>query len=238
LDEQGRGGSRFLHQNAKVGDVLLMGNTTVSFPMSSEADHHILIAGGIGITAFIPTAQALQRDGQSFELHYAVRSSRDIPFRQYLDCLDNLTIYDKTAGQRVNIESILNRSKANTHVYCCGPQRLMDAVTKAASTCDIDPACVHFEAFEVATGGPAFTAELAVSKQVIEVDTEHSLLEVLQGAGFDIDSSCEVGNCGTCKVTYCGGIIQHRGTALVKEEQENEMLSCVSRGVGRIVLEL
>jgi ferredoxin-NADP reductase len=238
LDAQSPGGSKYLHETAKVGDVLPMGRITASFPLSREADHHILVAGGIGITAFIAAAKHLQQSGESFELHYAVRSTNDVPFRRYLNCLKNLTIYDKERGQSLDIHSVLSRSKANSHIYCCGPQRLMGEVTEAAKICDIDPENVHFEAFEVGTGGQPFTAELSLSKQIVEVDSEHSLLEALKSAGFDVDSSCEVGNCGTCRVTLCGGQVQHRGTALVKEEQEREMLSCISRGVGRIVLEL
>jgi MOSC domain-containing protein YiiM/ferredoxin-NADP reductase len=238
LDAQSRGGSKYLHEVAKPGDVLHVGKPTASFPLSKEADHHIIIAGGIGITALVAAATYLQQSSKSFEIHYAVRSTHDVPFRRYLDCLENVKIYDKTAGQSLNIHAVLARSKANSHVYCCGPQRLMDGVTEAAKVCDIDSENVHFEAFEVASSGQPFTAELALSKQVLKVDFEHSLLEALKSAGFDIDSSCEVGNCGTCRVTVCGGQVEHRGTALVKEEQEKEMLSCVSRGIGKIVLEL
>jgi ferredoxin len=41
-----------------------------------------------------------------------------------------------------------------------------------------------------ANGGQPFTAELSLCKKIIELDSEHSLLEALQKAGFDIDSSC------------------------------------------------
>jgi len=238
LDDRSRGGSRYLHEVARTGDILPMGKITSSFPLSMDADHHILIAGGIGITAFIATANALREKGESFELHYGVRSAADVAFRRYLDGVANITIYDKAEGQRMDIMSLLNRSKANTHVYCCGPQRLMDAVAAAAAACDMDRSCVHFGAFEVPAGGDPFTAKLALSNRTLDVGSEHSLLEVLTAAGFDIDSSCEVGNCGTCRVTHCDGIVQHRGTGLVKEEQEREMLSCVSRAVGTITLEL
>ncbi|KIW03911.1 uncharacterized protein PV09_04754 [Verruconis gallopava] len=238
LDAYSRGGSKYLHEVAKEGDVLQVGRITASFPLSKEADHHVIFAGGIGITAFVEAAHALQKSGESFEVHFAVRSAEDVPFHRYLDCVENLTIYSKAAGQRMDVRSILSRTKANTHVYCCGPQRLMDGVAEAAKACDIDAANVHFETFEVTAGGRPFTAELSLSKRTVEVDSEHSLLEALRSAGFDIDSSCEVGNCGTCKVTYCAGSVQHRGTALVEQEKEKEMLTCVSRGIERTVLEL
>ncbi len=72
---------------------------------------------------------------------------------------------------------------------------------------------------------------------------EESLLQVLRKAGLEVESSCEVGNCGTCRVGVKNGKILHRGSGLPEEEQAGvgdgkEMLSCVSRGVGHIVVEL
>jgi len=55
--------------------------------------------------------------------------------------------------------------------------------------------------------------------------------------GDVVGSSCEVGNCGTCKIRVTCGKVEHRGTALTEEDKQGEMLACVSRGVGRIVVE-
>jgi ferredoxin len=97
---------------------------------------------------------------------------------------------------------------------------------------------VHFELFEVETSGEPFTVELAVSNEILDVPTERTLLDVLRDAGIDVPSSCEVGSCGTCLVDVKKGRIQHRGIGLMDLEKETSMLSCVSRGVGQIVLEL
>jgi len=45
-----------------------------------------------------------------------------------------------------------------------------------------------------------------------------------------------VGNCGSCKIGVRKGKIEHRGTGLREEEKETSMLSCVSRGIGKISL--
>jgi ferredoxin-NADP reductase len=155
-NQPSRGGSRYLDEVTKAGDIVQMGKITASFPLSKVADHHILIAGGIAITAFITAAQYLQRAGESFELRYAVRSTNEIPFKRYFDCLDNITIYDRASGQRLNIHDTLHRSKPNTHIYCCRPQRLMNDVAAAARNCDIDASHVHFEAFGVRKWWSAF----------------------------------------------------------------------------------
>ncbi|OCL09788.1 putative vanillate O-demethylase oxidoreductase [Glonium stellatum] len=237
LDVQSRGGSEFLHEKAKPGDILTVGQITASFPLAKEADHHIIIAGGIGITAFLAATQYLKESGQSYEFHFAVAT--DVPFYRYLQPLGNkVTIYNKSKGQALNISKVLARNNDNSHVYCCGPPRLMDGVAKAAEQCGLPKDHVHFETFQVATSGDPFTAELLTSKKTIEVESNQSLLDVLRAVGLDIDSSCEVGNCGTCRVGVNRGRIDHRGTALLAEERETAMLSCVSRGIGHIALDL
>ncbi|KAF2804644.1 PK beta-barrel-protein domain-containing protein-like protein [Mytilinidion resinicola] len=237
FDANSRGGSKFLHEKTKRGDTLTVGNITTSFPLSKRADHHIIIAGGIGITAFLAAAQFLESTGMSYSFHLAVAS--DVPFRRYLDPLgDKVTIYSKFQGNRMDIPTVLARGDDNTHVYCCGPERLMEGVTNAAEGIGLPKSNIHFETFQISASGDPFTADLTISKKKIEVDASKSLLDALRETGFDIPSSCEAGNCGTCQVTVCGGRIEHRGTGLTDEEKENTMLSCVSRGIGEVSLEL
>lgn len=71
------------------------------------------------------------------------------------------------------------------------------------------------------------------------------MLDALKDAGLAIPSSCEAGNCATCKVRVKCGRILHKGTGLPDDEkagqngqEAGEMLSCVSRGIGSIELEL
>jgi MOSC domain-containing protein YiiM/ferredoxin-NADP reductase len=239
LETNSRGGSKYLHNTAKVGDVVSVGLITTSFPLAALADHHILIAGGIGITAFVVAATQMHASGESFELHLAVRSADDVPFKRYLEPLgSNIVIHDKSEGQSLDIKQVISTANANTHVYCCGSQRMMDGVASAAELNGHAKENVHYEPFEAETSGEPFTVELAVSNEVIDVPSERTLLDVLRDAGIDMPSSCEVGSCGTCLVNVKKGLIQHRGIGLMDLEKENSMLSCVSRGVGQIVLEL
>lgn len=66
-----RGGSHFMHGQVGVGDRLQLSWPRNLFPLSSQASHHVLIAGGIGITPFMAHIAELQARGASFELHYA-----------------------------------------------------------------------------------------------------------------------------------------------------------------------
>ncbi|KIW64792.1 hypothetical protein PV04_09701 [Phialophora macrospora] len=239
LSEASRGGSRFIHKALKLGDALSFGKITPSFPLSVDADKHVFIAGGIGLTAFIASAEYCQRAGYSYHLHYLVRDSRDIALKRLLDSFgSNVTIYDKSSGQAFSAAAVLGKVNDNAHIYCCGSDRLQNAIVDTANSLGISSENLHFESFAVATSGDPFVAELADSGRTLEVDGEKTLLDALREAGLDIPSSCEAGNCGTCRIGVKSGRIEHRGTGLMEDEKGSAMLSCVSRGIGTIVLEL
>jgi len=116
LESQSRGGSRYLHEAVKEGDILSASQIVPSFPLSTDADHHILIAGGIGVTAFVVAAEQLKQEGQSFKVHLTVRSAQEIPFRERLDKLSpNIVIHDKGGRTTTHPEhDPIKRLKSNT----------------------------------------------------------------------------------------------------------------------------
>jgi len=237
LSSESRGGSKYLHEQGKVGDVLIVGRITASFPLATDADEQIIISAGIGITAFLPAFKYLQQTNQEFHLHYA--HTGEVPFASQIEALgSNATVYDKTQSQRLDVDKIVSRTQDRSHIYTCGPERLMDDVVNTAKKYGVPESNVHLEQFTVTTSGDPFTVELKESKKTVEVGATQSLLDALKAIGIDINSSCEVGNCGTCKVDVCSGRIEHRGTGLMEDEKPDSMLSCVSRGVGTIVLDL
>jgi MOSC domain-containing protein YiiM/ferredoxin-NADP reductase len=238
FDDKSRGGSRYLHRTVEVGDILTFSEMKSEFPLETNADCHILIAGGIGITAFIASAQHLQQQNLVFHLYYAVRSTEDKAFGHLLDGFgDHVTVLNGVKGHRLDISKILGNQKPRTHVYVCGPDRLMSAVTTAAKELNFPQSNIHSEAFAAETSGDPFEVELAGNGKVLKVKEEETLLDVLRDAGIDVQSTCEVGNCGTCKVSLCSGRVEHRGTGLSEKEKKSSMLSCVSRGIGRITID-
>jgi MOSC domain-containing protein YiiM/ferredoxin-NADP reductase len=238
LSPNSRGGSKYLHENVHVGSVITASRITSSFPLAPTADTHVIIAGGIGITAFLAALHHLQQTKQEFHLHYAVAA--EVPFQEKIAEIKKecVTIYNRSEGRRMDLKHILGHADSRTHIYTCGPTRLMDAVVATAKSLHISDKQVHMEQFTVTTSGDPFTAELKASNKVVEVGASQTLLDVLREVGMDVDSSCEVGNCGTCRVDVVDGRVEHRGTGLLEEEKCGAMLACVSRGVGRIVLDL
>jgi MOSC domain-containing protein YiiM/ferredoxin-NADP reductase len=239
LSETSRGGSEYIHNTLQIGDTLSISNITTSFPLHEAADRHIFIAGGVGLTAFIAAAIECEAKSWPYHLHYLVRNAKDVAFSHHLQQFgQHVTVYDKSAGKACDLDKMLRKTDSLTHVYCCGSQRLMDGVKEAAKNCGLDEQNVHFEAFEVDASGDPFTASLRKSNKSLAVQGRQTLLDVLRDAGFEIASSCEVGNCGTCRVDVLEGRIEHRGTGLMEWEKGDCMLSCVSRGIGNIVLDI
>jgi MOSC domain-containing protein YiiM/ferredoxin-NADP reductase len=232
LEPDSRGGSSYLHF-AEVGSEISVSNFKSSVPKITSASHHIFIAGGIGITAFIAMVQGLEGIHYSYELHYAVRNSEDIACKELLHELKgDVRIYDK---ERLDLRRVLQERKWNSMVYVCGLGRMNEAVLDEARRLGIESE-VHVEAFEVEIGGDAFAVE--IDGKLLEVAEDKTLLEVLKEAGLEVDSSCEVGNCGSCKAKVLSGKVEHRGSGLSEEEKKDMLLSCVSRGMGTLVIQL
>ncbi|KAI1113966.1 PK beta-barrel-protein domain-containing protein-like protein [Nemania sp. NC0429] len=241
LEERSRGGSAYLHQETKEGDVVQVGRITSDVKPAAAASNHVFIVGGIGITAFLSLMEVYRRINWETTLHYGVRSADEVPFRERLDGLEHaVKLYDGSKGQRMDIGAIFRTLTWNSHVYVCGPRRMLEEAAREAKKCGLSDDDVHFEAFSADTTGDPFEAEVANREggKVVKVGGEETLLEVLRRCFDDVPSSCEVGNCGTCRVALKSGSVEHRGTALTEEEKSEAMLSCVSRGIGRIVIEI
>lgn len=242
LDENSSGGSKYLHEQANQGDIIQIGRIT-SAKIITSFSSHVFVAAGVGITAFLALIEGLRHVNFDARLHYAVRLADDVPFRERVEKLggDVVTIYDRSKGERLSIPDVIRTMPWNSRLYFCGPQRMMDEALRETQAAGISPEEIHFEAFAADTGGDPFEA-VVVNKDgaIVEVGGDESLLEALQKCfGVDeVPSSCEVGNCGTCKIKLKAGRVEHRGTGLLEEDKAGSMLSCVSRGIGCITVEI
>lgn len=239
-----RGGSRYIHDTLQIGDVHAVAEPIPSVVRSQQASHHIFIAGGIGVTAFLPLWEIMDVINCSIEIHWAVRSPVEAPFKDKVELYgDRVHIYDNFNTGRMNIRNIIEDRKWNSYIYVCAGTGISDEVRRTSHEFGITDQEIHYEAFQAESGGDPFTVEVKGKEDLgrFEVGSEETLLQVLRGAGLSVDSSCEVGNCGTCEVRVCSGDVMHRGTSLGREEEEDGekgMLSCVSRGIGHLVIEV
>jgi len=58
-DAASRGGSAFVHETLRAGDVITVSNPRNNFALQENASHSVLIAGGIGITPLLSMIRRL-----------------------------------------------------------------------------------------------------------------------------------------------------------------------------------
>lgn len=245
LAEDSSGGSRYWHQNVKVGDVISVSYPKNYFPLSFQAKHHVFYAAGIGITPFLSMMAELAEKNKSFELHYAAKSQEQCAFYDYLhkvfanQCHFYFSNGDST--ERLSPTQLLNH-RIGSHVYFCGPDSMIQDFTIAAKAYGYPSFHIHFERFapKPIKEKEAFHIKMKKSDTELEVPANSSLLEVLLQNGIKIPYSCRVGGCGTCEVKVADGEVIHFDSFLSEEQQHSNqtMLCCVSRGKGRLVLDI
>ena len=230
-EEQGSGGSTFIHQHYQLGTELRCEFAKNDFALASRGRDSLLIAGGIGITAIKPMAQSLIEQGRPFTMHYAAASERDMAFGDRLrrDLGARLQCYFSDQNQGLAIKALLQQTALETDIYVCGPARLIDAVMAQARGLGFAEARLHCEHFSPATTSTnrAFSVVLAKSNKVIPILANQTVLQALTHAGVDTLSDCGVGNCGTCAVKVLAGEVEHRDHALNPKQRQTQALMCV-----------
>lgn len=249
-DTASRGGSEGVHERIADGSVVRISAPRNLFPLAADAGHHLLLAGGIGITPILAMAYALQSKGEAFSLHHATRTASRTPFVSLMAAqafADRVHHHfdDGAADQRLDIDALLAAASADTHLYVCGPQGFMDAVLGKARSAGWSNDRLHYEYFGAAPAAKAddgsFEIEVASTGQVIRVAPEQTALSALLDAGLDIPMSCEQGVCGTCLTGVKSGQVDHRDHFLTDEEQaaNDQFLPCCSRSLSaRLVIDL
>lgn len=238
--EDGRGGSREVREQLHEGTEIEIRGPRNRFPLVA-APSYVFVAGGIGITPVLPMVRAAERAGAHWRLLYCGRSRASMPF------LDELERTADGAGGRVTVVAedesgrpglaFLDGLPAETAVYCCGPESLMDAVAGALG----EGRAPHLERFTApaAVPGGAFALELRRSGRVLTVPAGRSVLSVVRDELPNVSYSCTQGFCGTCRQRVVQGEVDHRDGLLTDAEREDSMLICVSRCRGdRLVLDL
>jgi ferredoxin-NADP reductase len=248
-DENSRGGSRYIIDEMKVGDQIKISAPRNNFPLVENAEHVVLIAGGIGITPIWCMAQQLATLGRSWKIHFACRSQADMAFLSELKKLDakfvHLHFDDEAGGKVMDLAAAIAEAPADAHFYCCGPNPMLKAFEAAAAS--RPRANVHVEYFtpkeDAAAAGTigGFWVELARSGEEYYIPPGKKVLEVLFDAGVDVDYSCELGICGACETKVISGIPEHHDSVLSEEEQasnEKVMICCCGCKTERLVLDM
>lgn len=245
-DPKGRGGSQSMVDEVHVGDLLPTLPWANLFELNEAAPSYIFVAGGIGITPILSMIRHLLSQGRTdFKLYYCTQNAEGTAFHQELNAPElkgQVKIHHDHGdlGQALDLWPIFERP-TNAHVYCCGPQGLMDSVRDMTGHWPTER--IHFESFGAAQSGfaenQAFDVVLQKSGVRVSVPAHQSILEALRGCGHLIPSSCESGTCGSCRTTLISGEAEHRDMVLRPDERASHIMVCVSRAVStELVLDL
>ena len=236
-DAAGHGGSVSMADEVRVGDSLQVELPRNAFALANGAQSFLFIAGGIGITPIMSMVRQLAREAtRRFRLYYCTRSPEDTAFRDELSAApfrENVVIHHDGGdpARALDLWPLLEKP-TRTHVYCCGPRPLLEAVRDMSG--HWPASAVHFESFVDAAAAERpedrpFTVVLARSGARIEVPPGRSILEAMRASGHDAPSSCESGTCGTCRTVLMSGEPDHRDMVLTQEERASRIMICVSR---------
>ncbi|MHA6626444.1 PDR/VanB family oxidoreductase [Pseudonocardia sichuanensis] len=243
-EADGRGGSAFVHDELRVGDLVGVGGPRNNFALV-PSEQYLFVAGGIGITPLLPMVRQADMLGADWRLLYGGRRRASMAF------LDELAAY----GGRVQVvpqdecglldlPRFLGAPRPGVKIYSCGPAPLLAAVEAG---CAAWPAhALRTERFvSEETAAPVrrapFDVELARTGVTVTVPPEKSVLEAVGEVGVEVLSSCRQGICGTCETGVLSGEPEHRDSLLDDHERQagDCMFICVSRARSdRLVLDL
>ena len=239
----GRGGSEAMHR-LQVGDRVVVSAPRNNFPLAGrEADFHLMLAGGIGITPMLAMIAELEARKAEFRLHYCTRSESRTAFLRRLRPLieqGRVVLHHDNGdpARGLDIAATLAEPVPGQHLYVCGPAGFMAAAKAAVGAWP--PHAVHFEHFsavalteeEAAWDEVPFKVTVKKTGEVFDVPARCSIVNVLREHGIEVETSCEDGYCGACITRYIEGEPVHRDTVLSGEERRNYVMICRARSRG------
>ncbi len=227
---QSRGGSRFIHEALKVGDVLQASTPNSQFPLQPRARKHVLIGGGVGITPLLSFVRELRGRDAHVEFHQFAQDAEIPVFERLLEPFGGRGLHVHPGSEAFDFAALLDDQPLGAHLYCCGPPTLMEAAQATAIALGWPATSLHSESFAPA-GGEPFIVRLGRSGGEVLVGEHESMLEALENAGLPLASLCRGGACGECLTAVLDGVPDHRDHVLSDAEKAEGRLvmPCVSR---------
>lgn len=233
----GRGGSAAFHERVRRGDLLAIGSPRSALALAPQATHHLLLAGGIGLTPLLAMAQQLHREGAGFTLCVFARSREHLTFATALQALGADVRWhfdDPPAAPKIDLRALLGAPAPaqGTHLYLCGPAGFMQAALEAAA--HWPEASIHREYFappepRAEAQDQPFVLRLSGRGVEVTVQADQSAVDALHDLGIEVPTSCAQGVCGTCVVPWTAGEPEHRDHCLSATERQRKVALCCAR---------
>ena len=236
-DADGRGGSRTIHDAVRQGDTVRIGVPRNQASARPDAPHHLLLAGGIGVTPILSMAERLFSSGGAFDMHYCARSTDRMAFVERINAAGfrdraRFHVDDGAPEQRFDLAAVLAGARRHAPVrmraarlHGCGVERRARALGGSATALRV----LRRRGGGVRRGSRVPGPDRAAAR-VIDVPAECTVIAALAANGVDVLTSCEQGVCGTCLTRVLQGG-DHRDAYLTDEEKAagDQFMPCCSR---------
>ena len=237
LNEQdGRGGSRLLHRIFNTGRKIFISPPVNHFELNENAEHTLLMGGGIGITPMLTFAHRLYSLNRSFELHYSVSSRADLAFADEwsrFDWAECIHLHISEEGSRLDAPDLFSVTEKSSHIYICGPDSYMSSIRQAGLDAGFAEEHIHIEYFSVPEQPDyinlPFMLRIKETGEEIAVDANETAADALNAHGFSVNVKCADGLCGVCQCNFVSGEVEHRDFVLSNRQRENQIILCQSR---------
>ncbi|MGY4533025.1 ferredoxin-NADP reductase [Pseudomonas sp. TE3786] len=236
--DDSRGGSRWLHQQLRVGDRLRISAPRNLFPLQPGSGPVLLVAAGIGVTPLLAMYRQCRAQRRPVQLLYFARSAAHSAFIEQFrdDPAVRLVTGLAAAGVGTYLDQHLPEWQAGSQLYTCGPDGFMSRVQQLAGQRGWPVSSLFQEHFHAPVVSDSQAAELVLARsgKCVTVQAGETLVAAAERVGVSIPTSCGMGMCGACMTAVVSGEIEHRDQYLSDAERASGqwIMPCVSGCAG------
>ncbi len=263
--------SRYANHDVKVGDVLEVHPPEGRFVFHADASktrNVIAFACGSGITPIMSIAKTVLEDepNSNFVLVYGNKSVTETMFYEEIASLlkmypNRFTVHfmfsqvredDALFGriERSTVNFIIKNKYENTTFdafYLCGPEMMINTVSKTLQENGIDKNSIYFELFtssddkkieENLDGKAKVTVLLDDEERSFVMDKSKRILDAALREGLDAPYSCQGGVCSTCLAKLKEGKVKMVQNQILtdSELEEGFILTCQSHPQTNVII--
>ena len=236
--EDSRGGSRWLHQQLRVGDRLRVSAPRNLFALQPGTGPVLLVAAGIGVTPLLAMYRQCRAQQRPVQLLYFARSAAHSAFVEQLRDDPAVRLINGLCAADVGayLDQHLPAWQADSQLYTCGPGGFMSSVQQLAGERGWPVSALFQEHFQapIVSESQATELVLARSGKCVTVQAGETLVAAAERVGVSIPTSCGMGMCGACMTGVVSGEVEHRDQYLSDAERASGqwIMPCVSGCAG------
>lgn len=257
--------TRILHDHFHEGCGVEISEARGEFTLHGRTvEKALFLCAGSGITPLMSMVRTLHDLGEELDLCLiqCSRTASDVLFGQELAMLSRSmpklrveTVFSRPSDLDSNRPGRLNKSQlallvpdaSDRTAFVCGPTGFMAVMRGHLLELGIPADRIFEEAFGPR---PATTTKISAGEKAVvsfersgfhvEADEDTTILNCAETAGIHIETACQMGLCGTCKVKLTRGEVDMSDMGGLSEVdcKDGFILACCSRPRGHVAVDL